>query len=367
MRIQHFIYGKANKLRANGVNQVISGMATYTASNGVPVSVLGLAQTAAFEGELIERDGFGVTVYTHNNRAFREAVDAAVRAADVVHLHGVYSPLNIQLGRVCYRLGTPYVVTLHGGLASARNTWRNKLQKRFFHWALQKQHLERAALIHALTEEESTDALAHFQPKAMTVIPNGVDLKDFPSILVRERSSQHLKIGYLGRISQEKNLDALCEAFSKVNSDNKMRLLLAGPDSTYGDRIKNRWSQHGVVLVGPKFGAEKFNFLDSIDLFVHPSKADVFSISAMEALARNVPLVLSRTSDASHFVETGAFIMCEPTAFGIEKALRKALSRQADWSDIAARGRCLIEKRLNWNAAAMDLISNYRTVCKADS
>ena len=362
MKILHVILGKADKNRANGVNQVIAGLAKHTAKHGASVAVLGKAQTASCEGEVIARDGFAVTVHSKQSPAFRDAVRRAVDAADIVHLHGTYSPLNLWVGRVCEAADKPYVVTLHGGLSPARNTWRNRLQKRLFHLLLQKRHLERAALIQVLTEEESTEALADFQPRAMCVIPNGVDLEDFPPPPERDRAGADLRIGYIGRISREKNLDALCAAFAKFAADHPARLLLAGPASAEGDAIARRYAASGVELVGPQFGRDKLVFLDSIDVFVHPSRTDVFSIGAMEALARGLPMVISRTSDTSHFADTGAFIMCEPTSFGIERALRKALDRQVDWPAMAQRGRQLIEARLNWDAAALDMVAAYRAI-----
>ena len=362
MKVLHVILGKADKNRANGVNQVIAGLAKYTAKHRAFVSVLGKAQTASCEGEVIARDGFDVTVYSKQSPAFRGAVRQAVDAADIVHLHGTYSPLNVWVGRVCEAAGTPYVLTLHGGLSPARNTWRNSVQKRLFHLLFQKRHLERAALIQVLTEEESTEALAEIRPQAMCVIPNGVDLDDFPPPPARDKANADLRIGYIGRISREKNLDALCAAFAKVAADHPARLLLAGPASAEGDTLSRRYAASGIELVGPQFGRDKLAFLDSIDLFVHPSKTDVFSIGAMEALARGVPMVISRTSDTSHFAETGAFIMCEPTAFGIERALRKALDHQDDWPAIVQRGRQLIEARLNWDAAALDMVAAYQDI-----
>lgn len=362
MKVLHVILGKADKNRANGVNQVIAGLAKHTGRHGASVAVLGRAQTAAREGEEIARDGFAVTVHSKHSPAFRGAVRRAVEAADIVHLHGTYSLLNLWVGWVCEAAGTPYVVTLHGGLSPARNTWRNRVQKRLFHLLLQKRHLERAALIHVLTEEESTEALADIRPRVMRVIPNGVDLEDFPPPPARDKARGDLRIGYIGRISREKNLDALCAAFAKVAEDRPARLLLAGPASAQGTAIARRYAASGVELVGPQFGPDKLAFFDSIDLFVHPSKTDVFSIGAMEALARAVPMVISRTSDSSHFAETGAFILCEPTAFGIERALRKALDRRDEWPAMAQRGRQLIEARLNWDAAALDMVAAYRDI-----
>jgi glycosyltransferase involved in cell wall biosynthesis len=362
MKILHVVLGKADKNRANGVNQVVAGLAKYTARQGILVEVLGKAETSSEEGAIIHRDGFDVEVYTKWSKAFRTAVRKRVADCSIVHLHGTYSPLNLLVGEVCRETGTPYVVTLHGGLSPVRNTWRNRFQKRMFHLLLQRRHLEKAALIHVLTEEESTEVLAEIRPHAMRVIPNGVDLDDFPQQPHRSKDRGEIRFGYIGRISREKNLGALCTAFAKVAADHPARLLLAGPASAEGNVIARRYATSGVEFVGPQYGDDKLAFLDSIDLFVHPSRTDVFSIGAMEALARGVPMVISRTSDTSYFAESGAFIMCEPTAFGIERALRKALDRQDDWPAMVQRGRKLIETRLNWSAAALDMVAAYRDV-----
>lgn len=362
MKILHVILGKADKNRANGVNQVIAGLAKYTAQHGAQVTVIGRAQTVEREGDVIARDGFSVTAYSNKNAAFRDALRQAVEEADLVHLHGTYSPLNVWVGRVCVSTGTPYIVTLHGGLSPARNSRRNRVQKWLFHMFLQKQHLENAALIQVLTEEESTEALAVIRPQALRVISNGIDLEDFPPLERCRKVKGDLRIGYIGRISREKNLHALCAAFSKVAAEVPARLLLAGPPSAEGDAIARRYAACRVEFVGPKFGNDKLTFLENIDLFVHPSRTDVFSIGAMEAMACGVPMVISRTSDTSYFAENRAFFMCEPTAFGIERALRKAIDRQHEWQVMARRGRHLIETRLNWNAVALEMVAAYRDI-----
>ena len=64
MRVLHFILGKAEKARPNGVNQVIAGLAKYLNIQKVNVIVLGLANSSNYEGEIIKRDGFSVEAYT---------------------------------------------------------------------------------------------------------------------------------------------------------------------------------------------------------------------------------------------------------------------------------------------------------------
>ncbi|RII27942.1 MAG: hypothetical protein CXR31_06895 [Geobacter sp.] len=368
MKVLHFILGKANKDRANGVNQVIAGLAKYCTRQGAEVRVIGKAESVACQGELIQRDGFTVEAYSGWGPPLRSALAEGIKWADIVHLHGMYSPWNLLVARICKKYGRPYVITLHDGLAPERARSRGQFKKKVFHAVLQRRHLARAAGVHVLTEEEATDLFSVAQPRSVFCIPNGIDLEDYPLLEKRDNASAAvINIGYLGRLSAEKNLEALCLAFLKVNSAGNMRLKLAGPTSAYGDELLHRYAGKGIELVGPKFGADKFDFIRSMDLFVHPSSCDVFSISAMEVLAVGTPLVITRTSNASYFYDRGAFFMCEPTTFGLERGLRMAFKRQADWQAMASKGRLLIEELFNWQTAANDILEAYNSILAENS
>jgi glycosyltransferase involved in cell wall biosynthesis len=365
LKILHFILGKANKSRANGVNQVIAGLAKYSARLGAEIRVIGKAETVSHEGESIPRDGFTVNAYSRWGDGLCSALKEGIRWADIVHLHGVYSPWNLMVARMCDALNRPYIVTLHDGLAPERSLARGRLKKQIFHAMLQRGHLERAAGVHVLTEEEATDLLDAAKPRNIFCIPNGIDLEDYPHPdLPPPPSANEINIGYLGRLSAEKNLEALCLAFSSVNTNSNMRLKLAGPSTSYGDSLQKRFSPHGVMSVGAQFGEEKTTFIRSLDLFVHPSLCDVFSIAAMEVLALGTPLLITRTSKASYLYDRNAYFMCEPTSFGLERGLRMALDRRMEWRVKAANGRNLIEERLNWHAAAKDMLEAYGRIAR---
>jgi glycosyltransferase involved in cell wall biosynthesis len=362
MRVLHFILGKANKDRPNGVNQVIAGLAKYSSRLGAHVRVLGMAQSVEKQGEVIEREEFEVTAYSRPYGEFFRTLYASVKWADIVHLHGVFSPWNEVVGRLSGHLGRPYVVTLHNGLAS-KLMRKSRFRKRLFHSLTQRRLLERAACIHVLTEEEATDALTWFRPAHVCCIPNGVDLDDYPSREPHIRGMPgELVMGYIGRISAEKNLDTLCQAVASLRAHVECRLVLAGPDSHYARALVARYGVSGVSWIGPKYGAEKVKFIRSLDLFVHPSLCDVFSIAAMEVLAIGVPLLITRTANAAYFFDRKAFFMCEPTQFGLTRGLETAVARREEWPAYSARGRELVEDRFNWLAAARSLLPEYEAV-----
>jgi len=268
-----------------------------------------------------------------------------------------------MVARMCKKENRKYVVTLHDGLAPERARSRGRFKKYAFHMLLQRQHLENAAGVHVLTEEEATELLQVAQPRNVFCIPNGIDLEDYPSLGEPESFLMNeVSIGYLGRLSSEKNLEALCLAFSRVNLNGSLRLKLAGPPSMYGQSLLHQFAHQGVEWVGPKFGEEKKNFIRSVNLFVHPSLCDVFSITAMEVLALGTPLLITRTSKASYFYNHLAFFMCEPTVFGLERGLLEALNQRAIWPVMSSKGRRLIEDKLNWQVAASDMLEAYKRI-----
>ncbi len=363
MRILHFILGKADKRRASGVNQVVAGLAKYSVRQGVEVRVIGKAETSRSEGERICRDGFEVIAYSRLGRALWSALDEGIKWADIVHLHGVYSPLNLLVGRMAESRNKPYLVTLHNGLSPQLALQSGRWKKSIFNILLQKRHLGAASALHVLTDEEATDVVASAAPARMFCLPNGIDLEEIGDMrepVAAER--REVILGYLGRISPEKNLEALCEAFWAVNVDKSMRLIIAGPSSDYAEKILTRYGKSGVELIGPRYGSEKYSFIAHLDLFILPSLAEGFSIAAAEVLALGTPLLVTRTSKMSYFFDTGAFFMCEPTPYGLEKGIRQAMSSRSDWPDKMERGRKLVREKLNWSVVARALIAEYEQV-----
>ena len=362
MKIFHFILGKANKNRPNGVNQVIAGICKYSSLNGENIKVIGLASNAKFEGEIEERDGFDVIVFSRWSLKLIEELKENLEWCDIVHIHGVYNWPNIIVGKLAKRYSVPYVVTLHNGLAPKLANFRKKI----FDFVVQKQYLEDASALHILALEESTEILEVCTPKSFIYAPNGIDIEDFPSQENgnKEHSSNvndlTIIIGYLGRISEEKNLLNLVKAIEMFEGNTDIVFKIAGPKSGYLDKILSYNPNINIDWVGPQYGDDKVTFIKSLDLFVHPSEADVFSIAAMEVLAVGTPLLITRTSKAAHFYSSNAFFMCEPSQFGIHLGIYSAIEKRNEWESIANNGKALVAATFNWNTASLSLIQGYK-------
>ncbi|MEQ9007461.1 MAG: glycosyltransferase family 4 protein [Ekhidna sp.] len=364
MKILHFILGKADKSRANGVNQVIAGLAKNLISNGCELRILGKAESVEREGEAIQRDGFKVVAYSKNLTGLLSDLRDSIRWADVVHLHGLYNLWNLFVALLCIIEKKPYVLTLHDGLAPARLKNRRRWLKSVYNILLQKRHIKRAKIIHVLTEEESTDLVNFVGDVNHCIIHNGVDLDEYPkrtSVRIKTKSKK-LMIGYLGRFSVEKNTHNLIKAFLRTNLYMDAELILAGPKSHYLDKLLAKRCSDPIRWVGAKYGSDKQEFLDSLDIFVHPAICDVFSIGAMEALASGVPLLITRTSNTPYFFNRNAYFMCEPTVQGLCRGLENAIASRGKWREFSSSGRVLVEEVFNWRVASNKMMLVYEGI-----
>ena len=356
----HFILGKANKDRPNGVNQVIAGLCKYSARNGAQIRVIGLANSVDYEGQVINRDGFSVRVYSKWSRKLLDDIKGELAWCDFLHIHGVYNIYNILVSKIASRCSVPYIVTIHDGLSPIRAAAKRTALKWIFTKILIRTHLESAIALHVLTNEESTDVIAVCEPKNLILVPNGIDIDDYPYLSTFSDTpavKSCLILGYLGRISSEKNLLSLVRAVKSLEGEYKIKLKIAGPKSPYLDEIIEQDIDEIIEWVGPKYGNDKVNFIRSLDLFIHPSLCDVFSIVAMEVLTIGTPLLITRTSNSSYFYNRNAFFMCEPTSFGLRNGIIDALRRKDEWPMIVKNGRSLIESTFNWDSASKSLLA----------
>ena len=127
MRILHFIIGKGNKQRSNGVNQVISGICKYSIKNGINVRVIGYASNAKEQGEIEYQDGFKVTVFSYLNKRLINKLIEDMKWCDFIHMHGIYNLHNIVVAMLARYMKIPYVITLHNGLAPNLSNFKKKV------------------------------------------------------------------------------------------------------------------------------------------------------------------------------------------------------------------------------------------------
>jgi len=110
---------------------------------------------------------------------------------------------------------------------------------------------------------------------------------------VRGLEGEGVTLLYVGRVSKEKSLDLLVEAFVKlVNEGFNVSLAIIG-DGPYRTEMEEAVAGYPVLFTGFLQGEELQQAYASADLFVFPSATDTFGNVVLEAQASGLPVIVS--------------------------------------------------------------------------
>lgn len=125
----------------------------------------------------------------------------------------------------------------------------------------------------------------------------GVDIEKFtpPPDKRLSKSKLHISpekkvIGYVGRISKEKNTHLLLEAFRKLEEQENIMLLMVG-DGTK-KQVKEFKKIKNCKVTG--FVPDVHEYLKAMDIFVMPSLTETTSLATLEAMACGLPVIATK-------------------------------------------------------------------------
>ena len=131
------------------------------------------------------------------------------------------------------------------------------------------------------------------------VIERGIDIGTFhPSKRSGQLAKQYgipegITAIYVGRISREKNLTLLSDAFRKVcESLSKVNLVVVG-DGPYLEEMKQELKGYPCFFTGYLGGDALYAAYADADFFVFPSTTDTFGNVVMEAQASGLPVIVT--------------------------------------------------------------------------
>lgn len=247
--------------------------------------------TIPFFEKLIESQGMKFA--KPDDRAYYEAF----KDADVVHF---YMPFRFcrrgeELAR---QLHVPTVAAFHvqpENITSSIGMGKCKSVNRFLYWWFYHVFYNRFRFIHCPSRFIADQLKAHGYDAELCVISNGVDdvFVPHPEWKERRRPDEVLRVLMIGRLSGEKRQDLIIEAAKRSKYKDKIQLYFAGKgpkESEYRHLAKGLPRE-------PVFGFyttdELVELINSCDLYIHSSDAEIEGISCMEALACGLVPVIS--------------------------------------------------------------------------
>jgi glycosyltransferase involved in cell wall biosynthesis len=164
----------------------------------------------------------------------------------------------------------------------------------------------------------------------------------------------------VGRLSEEKRLGVLLDAFarvSRVRPDARLAIVGEGPARRELERTAPRWS----AFVGEAQGESLAALYASADIFCFPSTTDTFGQVLLEAGASGLPVVAAAAGGALELLAGGRTGVLVPAddAGSLAAAIVDLADSPARRAALAASGLAAARSR-TWDAAIAQLTETYR-------
>lgn len=263
-----------------------------------------------------------------------------IKSFDVIHLHDYRTFQSIVVSRYAKKFGVPYVLQAHGSLPRIMDKQRLKwIYDVSFGYRL----LRDASRVIALSQVEAEQYRSMGVPEErIAIVANGIDLSEFADLPLKGCFKKKFNIPegkkvilYLGRIHKIKGIDLLVKAYAYMKK--KMRLsnallVIAGTDDGYlietQALIRSLKIDDQVLLPGPLYGCNKIQAYVDADVYVLPSRYEIWGLTAFEAVACGTPIILTENNGAAEYFRDKVGLVVKPDSNHLAEALYEILLNQ---------------------------------------
>ena len=276
---------------------------------------------------------------------------------DIIHIHGVGAWMD-ALARRKKKLSAKLILTTHGGFFHTRK--RGVLKWIYSAFILPPSWNAMDGILY-VSENDQTHFAEMGQEKTI-VLPNGIEDEWIPARVPKKKPHSFL---FLGRLSRNKRIDRLIDAFAAYSKHNpSAKLLIAGEDwegiqPTLEDRVRSTHAEGKILFLGRVKEDQRRSLLSESSIFVSASEYEGFGISAIEAMAYGCIPCLNTIPSFSSFVNAKRGFLVDysstpnvvETWKKIEALSPKQLATQRNESRTFARGfswKTIVKKQLEW-------------------
>ena len=290
-------------------------------------------------------------------------------AFDLIHAHDwLVEDAAIALSG-SYRL--PLVATIHATEYGRNRGIHNDLQRRIHNLENRLANLATTVICCSDYMAEEITGLFGISRQKTHSIPNGVDLASLgvPRQLIpgeKESRAGTKTILFIGRLVPEKGVQVLLEALLRLLpqiSDLKLLVGGAGPFEGY---LKNKAADpvlNGKVeFLGFLNEDQRNQHLKQSDVAVFPSLYEPFGIVALEAMAAQIPVIVSDTGGLSEVVSHGIDGYKVPPGNSglLAYYIREVLLNYGLARDLTRRAWKKVLTVYDWQSIALETLDVYR-------
>jgi len=283
-----------------------------------------------------------------------------IRAAGAAALYAPY-PTFTPLIRPC-----PVVVTVHDGTIEADAAFAGGWHKQAWLGVAFRAVLGRAAAVTAPTCASLAAVRASYPyARNLTLVPNGVDLRQFGAVTDERAAAARERFGLPGRFvltvgarRPHKNQETLVRALAGLPRSACL-VVVGQPDRGLPDRLPPLIAElglHARVLLLPDVPDEWLpGIYRAASAFALPSLAEGFGLPALEAMAAGVPVVTSDIPALAEVTRSAGLSVAPRDVPGWTAALGKVLTDPGVAGSLAEAGAA-VAAEAGWSRGAEVLL-----------
>src|SRR5271156_4581566 len=332
MRVPRVAYFPDSFHEVNGVAHTSRNFLAYAERHGLPfLCVRAGSREQALEqvGELrtlelkrsrgsvrMEKDLEFDTLFWRHEASIRRELERF--RPDVIHITGP-SELGILGAYFAWEMGVPLAASWHTNVheyAARRLGWLTGRMAKADGGAIEDRveagalwatsRFYRLARVLFAPNEELCRMLEKTTGRPCFLMQRGVDTEWFsPMHRTREAGDGTVVLGYVGRLSVEKNVALLAKVereLGAIGLGDAVRFLIVGHGS---EEASLRRDLKSAEFAGVLRGAELARAYADMDVLVFPSHTDTFGNVVLEALASGVPAVVTPDGGPKYIVKDG--------------------------------------------------------------
>jgi glycosyltransferase involved in cell wall biosynthesis len=258
-------------------------------------------------------------------------------------------PDGVACSYAAQKLGIPYLITEHrGAIESLLRIPRLK-------------HLMFPAYANAFkvitVSQRIKDALynAEYYKQNAVVIPNGIDLNQYP---FTPNKSKPKKLIFIGNLVVDKGVQVLIEAFASLAAEDYI-LTIVG-DGPYKKELMKKVQEHSleqkINFWGEIPNADLGKVIAEHHILVHPSFQESFGIVVLEALACGKPVVATYNGGSEFILQDGHGVLV-PAKDAV--ALADGIRKVADMDCEALSLRNYVKENFALEKVIKDTLAQY--------
>jgi len=207
---------------------------------------------------------------------------------------------------------------------------------------------------------------AKYTSKMISITPFGIDCQLFSPSKEGKKEDRTFIVGCTKTLAPIYGIDILIKAFAVISHDidAKLKLLGEGPSYLELKQLTEKLNiSDKVEFLGRKPIAELPYYYNDFDVAVYLSKSESFGVVALEAMACECPLIVSKAAGFIEVVpsEAGIFIDCEDVQ-AVAESLRLLYKNKELRKKMGAKGRKYVTAQYQWKENVDTMVNIYNGI-----